>query len=192
MANDQEIEVQLKVENIKPLVKLLEKDGKFLGEVRQVDEYFTPVHRNFADKDPIEEWLRLRKSNDKFSITYKNWHYDSNGRSEFFADELETSVGDTNAIKKILSALDFKPLVTVKKIRKIYLYQDLEITLDTIDNIGDFIEVEWKGGKIKPEKALLEIRKFLDGLKLGKLLCNNVGYAYMALYPNREIEMWEF
>lgn len=192
MANDQEIEVQLKVENIKPLVKLLEKDGKFLGEVRQIDEYFTPVHRNFADKDPIEEWLRVRKSNDKFSITYKNWHYDQSGRSEFFADEFETSVGDISAIKKMFSALDFKPLVTVKKIRKTYLYKDLEITLDAIDNIGDFIEIEWKGGKTSQEKALKEIRKFLAGLKLGKLLCNNVGYAYMALYPDREIEMWEF
>ena len=42
-----EIEIQVQVENIKPLVKFLNTSAKKILKARQIDEYFVPKHRNF-------------------------------------------------------------------------------------------------------------------------------------------------
>jgi predicted adenylyl cyclase CyaB len=69
---DTEIEIQVKVARTKKLLEFLKEKGKFIGEFTQIDEYFTPKHRNFVRKRPIKEWLRLRKSDSGNFITYKN------------------------------------------------------------------------------------------------------------------------
>lgn len=188
---NREIEIQVQVEKIKPLIDLLEKEGKFEFENRQIDEYFTPAHRNFAEKKPVAEWLRLRDSDGKYSITYKKWHYNANS-SQNFADEHETSVSDFDQLRKIFIALDMRPVVKVSKIRKVYLYEDYEIALDKVEGLGDFVEVEWKGSReIDPEKVINQMKFFLKSLNLGKITKNDVGYAYMLLFTDEEITTTE-
>ena len=139
MANQNiEIEIQVKVENSKPLIEFLEKNGNFQSEKRQVDEYFSPAHRDFLATRPVAEWLRLRDAEGKRSLNYKNWHFDKNGKSHY-CDEFETKIENIEPAKKILSALNFKPIVVVDKLRKIWTYKDFEIAVDSVKSLGDFV-----------------------------------------------------
>jgi adenylate cyclase class 2 len=179
-----EVEIQVEIENINPLAELLEEDGKFLFSEHQIDHYYTPAHRNFAAIKPINEWLRLRNSDSKYSITYKNWHRDEDKKSSH-CDEYETTIGDIDQIEKILNVLDFKTVVIVDKKRKAYLYKDWEIALDEVKNLGNFVEVEYKGTQVRDAKDIAnEMKDFLRALNLGKIKINSVGYAFKLLNPD--------
>ena len=182
--SDIEIEIQVKVQHIKPLLDFLKKNGQLVGESRQVDEYFTPPDRDFLSARPVKEWLRLRQSNSKYSVNYKNWHYDKVGKSNY-ADEFESSIESLAALKKILEALGFRRLVTVDKNRQTWLYKKYEIALDSVKDLGDYVEIEYRGGKaLRPDKITDEMVQFLKDLGCGRIERNYAGYPYQMLLPD--------
>ena len=181
--NDVEIEIQVQVENIKPLEDFLEKNGKLESEKRQLDEYFVPAHRNFLDVRPVSEWLRVRDAGNKYSLNYKNWYFTKDGKS-YHCDEFETKIEDPDKMRKILKVLDFKPIVTVDKARKSWLYDDWEISLDRIKGLGDFVEIEYKGSvDVDPEQETRKMVNFLKKLGCGKIKRNYGGYPFHLLFP---------
>lgn len=180
---DIEIEIQVNIENSKPLLNFLEKNADFQKENHQTDEYFSPAHRDFTAVRPIKEWLRLRNSDGKYSITYKNWHFDENGKSGH-CDEYETGINDLNQAQKILKVLDFKSIVTVDKLRKTWTYKDYEIDIDLISGLGDFVEIEYIGNEdADPKKITEEMVNFLKEVGCGKIKRNYVGYPFQLLFP---------
>ncbi len=180
---DIEIEIQVKIENAKLLLEFLEKNAKFKYENRQVDEYFSPAHRDFTSLRPIKEWLRLRNSDGKYSVTYKSFYYDSDGKSTH-ADEYELSIDKIDQMKKIFGALDFKSVTTVNKARKAWNYKDWEIVMDNIEGLGDFVEIEYKGnGNVDPKETTSEMVKFLKDIGCGKVERNYVGYPFQLMFP---------
>ena len=180
-----EIEIQVNVENSKPLIGFLEKNGKFKSESHQLDEYFSPAHRDFVAVRPVNEWLRLRNSNGKYSINYKNWHREKDGKS-YYCDEYETEIQDLTQFKNILNILNFKSLVRVDKVRKIWTYKDYEIAVDFVKGLGDFIEIEYigKDENVEPKKITEEMIKFFKNIGCGKIKRNYVGYPFQLLFPN--------
>lgn len=142
-----EIEIQVNIENSNPLLVFLEKNAEFKAENHQIDEYFTPEYRDFIKTKPIEEWLRLRDSGGRYSINYKKWHYAEDGKG-YHADEYETKLEDLDQIKKILEVLNFKPIVTVDKLRKTWIYKDYEVDIDSVRGLGDFVEIEYVGREV--------------------------------------------
>jgi len=178
-----EIEIQVNIENEKSLLAFLEKNAVFKFETRQIDEYFTPAHRDFTVVRPVAEWLRLRNSNGSYSFTYKNWHYQ--GEKSFYCDEYETEIKDLNQLKKALEALNFKSLITVDKTRKIWLYKDFEIALDSVKDLGNFVEIEYKGEdeNVDPGKTTERMIGFLKKVGCGKIMINYMGYPYLLLFP---------
>ncbi len=181
---DIEIEIQVTIENGKPLIEFLEKNADFQKERQQIDEYFSPIHRNFIDVRPVKKWLRLRDSGGKYSINYKNWHYDENGRSQY-CDEYETKIEDLTQLRKILDVLNFKPLVKVDKLRKVWTYKDYEIAVDSVKGLGDFVEIEYIGKeeKVDPKKITEEMIDFLKSVGCGQIKRNYVGYPFQLLFP---------
>src|SRR3989304_7200146 len=157
MTNNIEIEIQVQIEKIKLLEDFLKKKGKFIGRWRQVDEYFTPSHRNFIKKRPTVEWLRLRNTDGKkYSINYKNWHHGQDGKSHH-ADEFETKIEEIEQLRNIFRVLDFKPIITVDKTRTVYIYKNYEIVIDRVRNLGTFVEIEYKGrAKAKDAEQVVE------------------------------------
>lgn len=189
--NNIEIEIQVSIEKSQPLVDFLEKNGAFQGEKHQIDQYFTPAHRNFLANRPVGEWLRLRDANSKYSINYKNWHFDERGKS-YYADEYETAVEDLQKAKKIFEALNMTPVALVDKVRKIWHYNDYEVTLDAVKDLGNFVEIEYIGNDsaIDPIKITAEMVRFLKDVGCGKIIRNYVGYPFLLLFPN-EVEYEE-
>lgn len=186
-----EIEIKVNVENSQPLLEFLEKNGIFQSEKRQIDEYFSPAHKNFVASRPVAEWLRLRDAEGKYSINYKNWHIEEDGKSHY-CDEFETIIDSMEKFKKIFSALDFKPLTTVDKVRKTWRYKDYEIAVDSVKNLGDFVEIEYwgEGSDLNPKKITQGMMNFLKEIGCGKIKRNYVGYPFLVLFPDEaEYEM---
>jgi adenylate cyclase, class 2 len=185
MANNNiEIEIQVNVEKVKPLINFLKTNAKFEAEKHQIDEYFSPSHRDFLAVRPVKEWLRLRDADGKCSINYKNWHIDENGKG-YYADEFETKIEDVEQVRKIFSALNFKSVVVVDKLRKIWTYKNYEIAVDSVRGLGDFVEIEYigKNKKANPKKITGEMVNFLKKVGCGKIIRNYVGYPFLILFP---------
>lgn len=180
-----EIEIKVQIENSAPLLDFLKKNAKFTGKHHQVDSYYSPAHRNFVAVRPISEWLRLRNSSGKYSINYKNWYYDDNGRSEF-CDEYETPIESIEKLKSIFASLDIKSITTIDKTRQTWLYQNYEIAFDLVKDLGNFVEIEYKGKatKQKPSEIIKEMLVFLRQFNLGKITRNYHGYPFQLLFPN--------
>lgn len=182
-SNDTEIEIKVKIENVEPLVSFLNKNAEFKSEERQIDEYFTPIHRNFLSIRPVKEWLRLRNENNRYSINYKNWHFDENGKTSN-CDEFETPVKDIEQMRKLFTTLDIKSIGKVDKTRKTWDYKDYEISVDIVSELGTFVEIEFKGYSDEPKKITDEMVKFLEGIGVGKIQRNYQGYPFLLLFPN--------
>jgi len=188
---DVEIEIQVSIENSKPLINFLEKNADFKKESHQIDEYFSPVYRNFVEARPLKEWLRLRDEGDSYSINYKNWHYDKNGKA-YHCDEYESKVEDLTQLKKILDVLNFKFIVKVDKLRKTWTYKNYEIATDSVKGLGDFVEIEYigKDEKVDPKKITEEMINFLKSVGCGRIKRNYVGYPFQLLFPE-EVKLEE-
>lgn len=142
-----EIEAKFELLNSKELLKRLqelEKDNNAkLVEKDEIqkDTYFTPNDRNFLDKRPVSEWLRTREEKGKYSITYKNWAKEDGENAKFKCREVETNVDDIEAIKEIFDVLKVRKLVVVEKNRTSYLYKDIIVSVDIIENLRKFCRV---------------------------------------------------
>jgi adenylate cyclase class 2 len=171
MSGLKSIEVELKypLYNAEELRKNLnsiakpEKEGDF-----QKDTYYVPSHRNFLDKKPVSEWLRIRESKKGNSLNYKNWH--NNAGNAVSCDELETGVEDIAALRKIFESLEIKEIVVVEKTRSSWSYKDAHIALDEVKGLGDYIEIEAKGDFKSIEDAKKHLYSVLGeiGAKTGE------------------------
>jgi len=179
---DIEIEIQARIQNSEKLQKFLEEKAELVSENQQIDEYFTPAHKNFVEVKPIEEWFRIREEKGEYTINYKKWHYE-NGIGTY-ADEYETSVGDKDTARKIFLSLDLKPLIAVDKTRKKWNYENYEIAFDKVVGLGDFVEIEYKGkDEVEPKIETEKMINFLKGLGCGDIELNNGGYPMLLLFP---------
>lgn len=175
-----EIEIKVQIESSKELEKFLRLSAKLIKEERQLDEYFSPKSQSYLDERPVKQWLRLRDENGQYSITYKKWHY-RNGQSNY-CDEYETKLSDFKQMKMLLRALNFETIITVDKKRRSYIYEDYEVSLDTVKNLGSFVEIEYIGRKkIEPAKATAKMMKFLELFNVGKIVRNHQGYPKLLL-----------
>jgi adenylate cyclase class 2 len=181
---DIEIEIQVRISDSELLLKFLAENAEFKGEKFQKDQYFSPAHKNFLDKKPVKEWLRLRESKVS-SLNYKNWHHDENGKSHH-CDEFETAIESIDQARKIFKALDIEPIATVEKTRKIWGYKDYEISIDSVTSLGDFVEIEYKGKdeNVDPKAITDEMVQFLKDVGIKKIERNFVGYPFLLLFPD--------
>ncbi|MDX8033418.1 class IV adenylate cyclase [Lentzea sp. BCCO 10_0856] len=163
--------------------KLVNRGAKAGDPTNQVDSYHNAPHRDFTEPEAISEWLRVRTDNEgNASINYKLWPA---GRAH--ADEFESSVGDVEAIRRMLEALGFPPLVTVNKTREAWTLDDMEIAFDHVEGAGTFVEFEYKAEEAEqtPEGALAYLDQFIAELdvELGEQIKR--GYPHILLGRQR-------
>lgn len=176
-----EIELKLPLKNGKDVINFLNQNGKFKYENYQDDSYYNPAHRDFLEnKDNVSEWLRIRKDGDKALITYKDWQPHET-RIKTHAIEYETGIDSYDQVEKIFDALNFRKLIHVKKIRKSWDYSNTEISIDEVEELGSFIEVEYKGSLKDVGEAREHLFKVLKqiGAETGELEIR--GYPYQLL-----------
>ncbi len=126
------------------------------------DVYFAHPSRDFGRTD---EALRLRKRDDGSELTYKGprMHLEHTKARE----EISLKVEDPLAAQRIVERLGFGERYVVRKRRTSYIYDKLRVDIDTVDGLGEFVELEL----ITEEPARAEelMRTARDELGLEKL-----------------------
>ncbi|NQU79690.1 class IV adenylate cyclase [Candidatus Woesearchaeota archaeon] len=137
-----EIKIPLEKDEFLRIRENLRSNARFLNSSHQVDEYFSPAHRDFLKPQHPFEWLRIGKRSGKTIINYKHW-YPENADKTTHCDEFETVVHSPEQLRLIFGSLDMRPLVTVDKQRDIFVHNnELEIALDEVKELGYFMEIE--------------------------------------------------
>lgn len=135
-------EVELKIaadhESVRPRLDTLGAQPR--NQVQQVDRYFDAPHRDFADTD---EALRVRteesEQKETTELTYKGPLVEDESKTR---EELTTRLVDQGTTAEILESLGFEHSATVRKHRERFDYEDYTITLDVVEGLGKFLEIE--------------------------------------------------
>lgn len=147
---------------------------------RQIDAYYNAPHRDFLAPEVVSEWLRIRTEDRGSSINFKLWH-PIEALVKTHADEYESRVDDVEAIRRLLAALNFRPLVTVDKTREEWKLPGIEIVFDHVAGAGDFVEFEFKGDAGNIQDATTRLEEFVASLdiELGEPVSR--GYPHILL-----------
>jgi adenylate cyclase class 2 len=166
-----EIEMKFRVESFDAFIAAVGSlGGTFGDEVVQSDRYFNHPGRDFGETD---EALRVRTIGDHSKVTYKGPVQD---RTVKLREEIEMSVGQGSAdgeqFAKMLTALSFREVRTVTKSRRTAAVthngREFEMTLDRVDGLGEFVEVETLADEANKTAARDALRELTETLGLGE------------------------
>lgn len=132
-----ELEMKAKIDKYsRGRIEQVLKNSEFLEEKIEEDVYFSSPIKDFKETD---EALRIRKSGEDTILTYKGPKIDKISKSR---EEVETFV--SGEIELILQRLGFKEFIKIKKKRRLYQYKEFTISIDDVEDLGEYIEVELK------------------------------------------------
>jgi adenylate cyclase class 2 len=176
-----EIEVKARVRNKELLLTKLGKVGCVFGkEIVQEDAIFMEKelkgdHRKAMGRNV----LRIRQQDGKNIFTLKRAEKD-----ELVAIEKEFTFDNVDEMRGVLDLLGFKESVRVKKTRKKCKYGNLEICLDKVEGLGNFIEIE----KITDEEPVQVQEELMNFLKsLGVQESDRVFIGYDRMMYNKKL-----
>lgn len=112
------------------------------SQVCEIDLYWNCDDRDFRKTD---EALRLRSVEDLHSgkkeslITYKGPKQDCRSSTRL---EYETSVGEMDTARKLLTALGYHAVAAVKKTRRSFERTPASVCLDSVEGLGTYVELE--------------------------------------------------
>jgi adenylate cyclase class 2 len=160
-----EIEVKVKADLKEVEKRLVEEGASFVNEERQIDTYYNAPHRDFAETD---EALRLRSVGRKNMLTYKGPRLNALSKSR---KEITLSAS-REPTEELLSLLGFSKFGQVLKARRSYELGGLLVSLDNVEDLGTFVEIEAVGEEKDfefHEKRVVEMLKKL-GFREGEIL----------------------
>lgn len=140
-----EVEVKIAADHDRVLGKIQElSDGDNvrafrLWELDEEDTYYDTPDKELAANNEV---LRLRKKHDETAsseLGYKgpNERTTSNARKE-----VETRIEHEESMKNVLESLGYVKQDVVEKHRARYRVEDCLVMVDTVEGLGDFVEVE--------------------------------------------------
>jgi len=161
-----EVELKVRADHETVLQRLDELDADRENQIQQEDTYYDAPHRDFAETD---EALRIRYERDADEsegdarVTYKGPLLEAESKSR---EEFETGIEDGDTMNEVLERLGFSPAATVTKERTEFALDGYTITLDRVEGLGEFIEVETETDSADIETAREGARDVLDRLNL--------------------------
>ena len=152
------------------------------GTVQETDVYFNAPDRDFQKSD---EALRLRtvvtlpEGTAQTLVTYKGAKLDKTSSTR---RELETAVEDFETMRQFFCALGYKPVFPVKKTRRSFTYGAKTVCLDSVDGLGDFMELETvlPDGSDR-ETAVQELLVLLDTLGVSREALTRKSYLELLM-----------
>ena len=152
---------------------------------KQNDIYFSPLHFPFFGGEIDNECLRIRVLDNKNILSYKKF-ISATDSSEAHCIEDEVEINDIDKFKTILNDLRIEEAFTLKKERRKVIYKNvLEIALDSVDNLGFFIEFEIIDTS-NIENALDFINEFTNKFGIIDNMRNFDGYSYLLYNKQKE------
>ena len=158
-----EVKVPASHDTVRDRLAAIEADPA--GSVVQEDTYYDAPHRDFPETD---EALRIRRETDadgetEAQLTYKGPLIDTDSKTR---EEAETAVNDGGELETILESLGFDPVARVRKERDRYDAGEFTVTLDTVEGLGEFVEVETQTTEQNVDAAREEAFSLLERLDL--------------------------
>lgn len=183
--DDKEVEIKLEVTaaELERVAAELARTAKPVKTATQTDHYYSPTHNSYVAHKYPYEWLSVRERQTKCLLNYKHF-YPEGAEQHDYCDEYEVAIDDPDTARKMLEALGFKHLVTVKKTRSEFVVgTDFTIALDLVEGLGEFIEVEALHGTGSGVRgARTAVRTFAENqLKLDLTRADPRGYPYQLL-----------
>lgn len=132
---EMEIKIRLEKEEYDNLILIMNQKGKLLSEINQQDVYY----KSDSFGESLNKSLRIRAIGNKNIVTYKNHN------NRMYSEEYEVEIDNKNNLEKIFDSVGLRKITTVNKKRRMYSYLNkYEVSLDIVDNLGYFIEIEVK------------------------------------------------
>lgn len=132
-----EVEVKSRIESFSEMEAKLEKLGAVKTKTEfQEDIYFQSPIVDFAKTD---EALRIRTTDNDTFITYKGPKLNEKAKTR---KEVEMSIESSQKATDIFKEIGFKPARTVRKSRQYYTYEGFEISLDDVEGLPPYMEIE--------------------------------------------------
>ena len=82
-------------------------------------------------------------------MTYKGPLVDDASKTR---EELETGVDDGDTMAGVVESVGFEPAATVEKRRERFSHGEYTVTLDTVEGLGEFVEVETEAEAVGPAR----------------------------------------
>jgi adenylate cyclase class 2 len=151
-----EIEMKFRVQDFASVEAALRARGASPAAQREeADHYFNAPDRDFAKTD---EALRIRCIGDANFVTYTGPKRDAQTKTR---QEIEVPLGSGAAAAsqfgEVLQALGYRPVAVVHKRRRKFHWQHegftVEASLDQVDRVGHFVELEIVGEEDVYERA---------------------------------------
>jgi adenylate cyclase class 2 len=154
-----EIEIKLKVASLDTIASTLESLGATISKP------ITQKDINFIYKDDVKwfeplksKWvyprLRIQEGKPLILTVKKPLKNESDCR------EHELHIDDADELREIMDMFEYTEGITVIKTRRTCTFQDYTITLDEVENLGSFIEIERVVTDGDPEKIQDEMLEF--------------------------------
>lgn len=152
-----EVEVKYRESDLKRLEARLNTLGaRFLGDFKEIDVYFQHPLRDFHKTD---EALRLRIVDGEYELTYKGPRSNTEVKSR---EEITVKVDNIEKMQEILKRLGFRPIAKLVKLRRKYILNDCIVSLDRVEHLGSFVEIEALSSAENPIETVLNTTKLLQ------------------------------
>ena len=187
MSKNIEVELKYQLKNVANVIGILDEIAGFIDDETQIDTYYNSPRKNFlVYKNNISHWFRVREEERGSSINYKIWQPEDS-EHQTHSLEYESQISSPESIHKMFVALGFEFLVAVKKKRRRYLLGSIEISIDQVDGLGEYIELEYKGELDTIENA--RERLFTCISEIGADVCerDKIGYPYALLIKQGKV-----
>ncbi len=168
-----EVEVKFRAENLDEVEEKVKKMAEFVIEKIEKDIYFNSPWRDFRESD---EALRIRSDVEGITLTYKGKKVDNETKSR---EEIKVKVDSYEKAVLLLERLGFVPVREVVKRRKIYRMGNVLICLDSVEGLGDFVEIEIGADPSDFEAAKKKVLEITE--KLGFNLSQSVRSSYLEM-----------
>ena len=170
-----EIEVKARADHERISELLRDYGARAIGVEHHCDTYYNAPHRDFSITD---EALRIRIVNGRAVLTYKGKKLDAVSKTR---EEFETDV-DATIMCNILLSLGFVESGVVRKTRAVFEFENFTICLDSVDGLGEFIEVETMvESESDVELHRARVFAFMEKLGIGQGDSIRVSYLEMLI-----------
>ena len=156
-----EIEIKLKVKDLDELEKKMSEAGCVFGEsFKQHDVIYSDKNNSRKFDEPIEGdvSVRIRYEENSVKLTLKQQR-----SYQMDCIEYETEIKDPKVFDGMLKVLGWIPECEVCKTRKKGKLGDYEASLDNVEKLGSFVELEMiTDDDADPQKAREELFKVMQ------------------------------
>src|SRR3989338_940148 len=133
-----EIEVKARVQNFDGLIEKLKELGCNLSQpLVQKDVVYLSNGVELSDVKRGNVAMRIRNSNDTYTLNLKKQL-----ENELDCIECETIIENPEQTHEMLIQMGYHEVSKVEKTRRTYTYKNMNICIDEVQNLGNFIEVE--------------------------------------------------